>query len=190
MMMPADCDLTRILEQARTAVDDCPEALAHQPPCASHRAASWAHRARAARLAGNYRVGARSRPVALGAARTIVLACAIHVFEGHVCNSHVVPPPVAAPHASSLALLYASNVLCPGFVLTLEIELDLDVVGIAQKYLPTGAIWHLVHVVLDSLLGQVPLRCLEAAAAESDMIDDAFQIGTLCCLSVCEMSLR
>jgi hypothetical protein len=29
--MPADCDLTRILEQARTAVDDCPEALGARP---------------------------------------------------------------------------------------------------------------------------------------------------------------
>src|SRR5215813_11976702 len=31
------------------------------------------------------------------------------------------------------------------FVLALEIKLDLDVVRIAQKNLPTGAIWHLVH---------------------------------------------
>jgi len=70
-----------------------------------------------------------------------------------------------------------------GFVLTLEIKLDLDVVGIAQKNLPTGAIWHLVHVVRDSLFGEMPLRCLEAAAAESDMIDDT-RIGTLLLLGL------
>ena len=59
------------------------------------------------------------------------------------------------------------------FVLALEIKLDLDVIRIAQKNLPTGAIWHLVHVVRDSRFGKMPLRRLEAAAAESDMIDDA-----------------
>ena len=59
------------------------------------------------------------------------------------------------------------------FVLALEIKLDLDVVRIAQKNLPTGAIWHLVNVLRDSLLGKMPLRRLKAAAAKSDMIDDA-----------------
>src|SRR5262249_4162198 len=58
------------------------------------------------------------------------------------------------------------------FVLALEIKLDLDVIGIAQKNLPTGAVWHLVHMVRDPLLGEIPFRCLKAAAAESDMIDD------------------
>jgi hypothetical protein len=33
------------------------------------------------------------------------------------------------------------------FVLALEIKLDLDVVWITQKNLPTGAVWNLVHVV-------------------------------------------
>ena len=62
--------------------------------------------------------------------------------------------------------------LLAGFVLALEIKLDLDVIWIAQKNLPTGAIWHLVHLVRDSLLGEMSLRCLKAAAAESDLIDD------------------
>ena len=77
----------------------------------------------------------------------------------------------------------ARQQLLAGFVLTLEIELDLDVVGIAQKNLPTGAIWYLVHVIRDSLFGEMPLRCLEATAAESDMIDDTL-IGTLLLLGL------
>ena len=70
-----------------------------------------------------------------------------------------------------------------GFVLGLEIKLDLDVIGIAQKNLPTGAIWHLIHLVRDSFLGEMPLRCLKAAATESNMIDDT-RIGTLLLLGL------
>ena len=42
--------------------------------------------------------------------------------------------------------------LAAGFGPTLEIKLDLDVIWIAQKNLPTGAVRHLVHVVRDSLI--------------------------------------
>ena len=62
--------------------------------------------------------------------------------------------------------------LLAGFILALEIKLDLDVVRIAEKNLPTRAIWHLVHMVRHSRFGEMPFRCLEAAAAESHMIDD------------------
>ena len=55
--------------------------------------------------------------------------------------------------------------------------------GSRRKNLPTGAIGHLVHVVRDSLFGEMPLRCLEAAAAESDMIDDT-RIGMLLLLGL------
>ena len=58
------------------------------------------------------------------------------------------------------------------FVLTFKIKLDLDIVGIAKENLPAGTIWQLVHVIGDSVVGKMLLCCLEAAAAESDMIDD------------------
>ena len=69
------------------------------------------------------------------------------------------------------------------FVLALEIKLDLDVVWIAQKNLPTGTVWNLVRVVRDSFFGEMPLRCREAAAGESYMINDA-KIGTLLLLGL------
>jgi hypothetical protein len=47
-----------------------------------------------------------------------------------------------------------------GFILALEIKLDLDVVRIAQKNLPTRAIWHLVHMIQHSHFGEMPFRCL------------------------------
>src|ERR1700732_1478293 len=63
-------------------------------------------------------------------------------------------------------------------VLGLEIELDLHVVGVAEESLPAGALGDLIDAVGYALAGEVPLRRLEAAAAERDMIDDA-GIGTL-----------
>jgi hypothetical protein len=42
-----------------------------------------------------------------------------------------------------------------GLVLALEIELDLHIIRIAEENLPTGAIWYLVDVVGDTLLGEI-----------------------------------
>ncbi len=60
-----------------------------------------------------------------------------------------------------------------GFVLSFEVKLDLNVVGIAKENLPTGAVGHLVHAVGHALVGKVPLNRLEAMAAERDVIDNA-----------------
>jgi len=66
-------------------------------------------------------------------------------------------------------------------ILGIEIELNLHVVGIAEKHLPAGTVRHLVHAIGHALVGKVPFHRLEAMAAmaaESDMIDDA-RIGSL-----------
>ena len=55
--------------------------------------------------------------------------------------------------------------------------------GSRRKICQRALIGHLVHVVRDSLFGEMPLRCLEAAAAESDMIDDT-RIGMLLLLGL------
>jgi hypothetical protein len=65
-----------------------------------------------------------------------------------------------------------------GLILGIEIELNLHVVGIAEKNVPAGTVQHLVHAIGHALVGKVPLHRLEAMAAESDMIDDA-RIGSL-----------
>jgi hypothetical protein len=57
-------------------------------------------------------------------------------------------------------------------VLSFEVKLDLNVVGVAKENLPTGAVGHLIHAVGHALVGKVPLHRLEAVAAERDMIDD------------------
>jgi hypothetical protein len=90
------------------------------------------------------------------------------------CTAHSAASSSRSPSDTSASARNTSSrrKLLAGFVLALEIKLDLDVVRIAQKDLPSGAIRHLVHVVLDAHFGEMPLRGLEAAAAESDMIDD------------------
>ena len=63
-------------------------------------------------------------------------------------------------------------------ILGIEIELNLHVVGIAEKHLPAGTVRHLVHAIGHALVGKVAFHRLEAVAAEGDMIDDA-RIGSL-----------
>src|SRR5690242_10711085 len=60
-----------------------------------------------------------------------------------------------------------------GFVLGVEVQLELHVVGVAEENLATGAVRHLVDPVLNALAGQMLLHRLETAAAERDMIDHA-----------------
>ena len=69
-----------------------------------------------------------------------------------------------------------------GFVLSFEVKLDLNIVGVAKENLPTGAVGHLIHAVGHAPVGKVPLHRLEAMAGERDMINDA-ESGR-CCLPV------
>src|SRR6185437_2016985 len=80
----------------------------------------------------------------------------------------------ANPKRGKLRRRESSNLL----VLGVEIELNLDVIGIAQEDLAAGAVGDLVDAIFDSLAGKPLLHRLEAAAAEGDVIDDA-RIGAL-----------
>src|SRR6185437_9929655 len=80
----------------------------------------------------------------------------------------------ANPKRGKLRRRESSNLL----VLGVEIELNLDVIGIAQEDLAAGAVGDLVDAIFDSLAGEPLLHRLEAAAAEGDVIDDA-RIGAL-----------
>ena len=71
------------------------------------------------------------------------------------------------------AVTSIGEVLGGVLVLSFEVKLDLNVVGVAKENLPTGAVGHLIHAVGHALVGKVPLHRLEAVAAELDMIDHA-----------------
>src|SRR5882757_9643893 len=68
---------------------------------------------------------------------------------------------------------YFDMTLRSNFVLGFEIQFDLHVVRIAEEDLPARAARHLIDAVRDALAGEVFLHCLEAAAAERHVIDDA-----------------